>query len=64
MAGTNTNDGGGKMKARRIVITVEVESIVSLKETKMLVSYAIGCIPDGIKIIQVQANVIQEKKNA
>ena len=46
------------MKARKVVVTVEIMTDKTIKELKGFYSYA--CDDDGV--IQVQVNVIKDKK--
>jgi hypothetical protein len=60
------------MKARRVVLTIEVESNESIKELRDNIKYAMNYNvvgderfdnkPVKTKVLQIQSNVIQKKK--
>jgi hypothetical protein len=51
------------MKARRVVVTVEVESELSLKDLKLEVKTAIDSNVWQTSVKQIQVNAIQEGKD-
>ena len=49
------------MKPRRVVLTIELESNQLVRDLKDQANYYLGVL-FGTKVIQVDANVIQNKK--